>query len=154
MSKKENIDAATAAEKVKEFFRNEENRKNALDQATKAAMILNGGRPLDHIEQQVFTTKQLHDRTTMSHKQVGELLTVLKGFGFVEQISKMEFRFNFDHDRKLQLVSMEIAAMLEQMQNDFERYTALVKEPEMTDEQLEAKRLEFKQSIIDKIKEW
>lgn len=86
------------------FLSNQKNRQEAHDNAVKLYAILTGGGDPDmlKVDDIVFTETQVVHATTLSHKKARQLFELLRAFGYIEFVSRLEFKFIFNDTEKIE----------------------------------------------------
>lgn len=142
-TKNENDDCT--AKNISDLVDNEDNRNKAFCKASQLWSILTSdASPIDS-EKIIFTKSEVVKRTTLSNKTLGELLNLLKVFGFIDyDKGNYQFHFIFNEDNQKDMIHKEILKDIEIMKNDVIRYMSLFNKKE---------RSEIFKSIQDKIQE-
>ena len=110
---------------LEEFLSNEDNKKNAEEKALTLWGIVTNNADLSLSKERVFTKTEVVKKTTLSHKQLNELIELLSLFGFVEVLEKSKFRFEFDDDLRRASALADIVIELRQLSVQSERYKLL-----------------------------
>lgn len=142
---KEEIDAAVAAgtykrrpsqakkkkekedDSLKGFLDDKDNRLHAEGQCLKLWTILTQGEPIEDAKTRVFSSKEVVDKTNMSHKTAQQLFLLLRAFGLLKFVKgSHRFTLNFDADRRHKTIETEVLAMAELLNSDILRYRASI----------------------------
>ena len=83
---------------LEEFLSSEDNKKNAEEKALTLWGIVTNNADLGLSQERVFTKTEVVKKTTLSHKQLNELIELLSLFGFVEVLEKTKFKFEFNEN--------------------------------------------------------
>ena len=110
---------------LEEFLGNEDNKKNAEEKALTLWGIVTNNADLGLSKERVFTKTEVVKKTTLSHKQLNELIELLSLFGFVEVLEKSKFRFEFDDDLRRASALADIVMELRELSVQVERYKFL-----------------------------
>lgn len=110
---------------LEEFLSSEDNKKNAEEKALTLWGIVTNNADLELSKERVFTKTEVVKKTTLSHKQLNELIELLSLFGFVEVIEKIKFKFVFDENLRRASALADIVIELRQMSVQIERYKLL-----------------------------
>lgn len=110
---------------LEEFLSSEDNKKHAEEKALTLWGIVTNNADLGLSQERVFTKTEVVKKTTLSHKQLNELIELLSLFGFVEVVEKSKFRFEFDDDLRRASALADIVIELRELSVKVERYKLL-----------------------------
>ena len=110
---------------LEEFLSSEDNKKNAEEKALTLWGIVTNNADLGLSKERVFTKTEVVKKTTLSHKQLNELIELLSLFGFIEVIEKIKFKFVFDENLRRASALADIVIELRQLSVQVERYKLL-----------------------------
>lgn len=110
---------------LEEFLSNEDNKKNAEEKALTLWGIVTNNADLGLSKERVFTKTEVVKKTTLSHKQLNELIELLSLFGFVEVLEKAKFKFEFSENIRQASALADIVIELRELSVKVERYKFL-----------------------------
>lgn len=149
LNSKSKAENAQKAVTVEEFINNPENRRIAEERAFYLWNIMTNNAKTDSAINRIFTKSEIINRTTLSHKKLGELLDMLQLFGLVV-FTKGEYEFRFVFGEELQKAEAyaDIVEVTSKLNVEIARYISLHKD---SDERLGAIK-ELKNNLHELIK--
>jgi hypothetical protein len=139
---------------VADFLNNTSNRLHAEDQCVKLWMILTGGKPIEEVDDVVFTRTEVVRKTNLTHKKAEQVLQLLRAFGMLEYTKGIhEFKLHFNPKRQHQTIQTEIISMCQAMNNDILRFKASIEsDKKMTEKEKSEIYEAFRNTIEESIK--
>lgn len=139
---------------VADFLNNTSNRLHAEDQCVKLWMILTGGKPIEEVDDVVFTRTEVVKKTNLTHKKAEQVLQLLRAFGMLEYTKGIhEFKLHFNPKRQHQTIQTEIISMCQAMNNDILRFKASIEsDKKMTEKEKSEIYEAFRNTIEESIK--
>lgn len=139
---------------VSDFLNNTSNRLHAEDQCVKLWMILTGGKPIEEVDDVVFTRTEVVRKTNLTHKKAEQVLQLLRAFGMLEYTKGIhEFKLHFNPKRQHQTIQTEIISMCQAMNNDILRFKASIEsDKKMTEKEKSEIYEAFRNTIEESIK--
>lgn len=110
---------------LEEFLSSEDNKKNAEEKALTLWGIVTNNADLGLSKERVFTKTEVVKKTTLSHKQLNELIELLSLFGFVKVLEKAKFKFEFNENIRQASALADIVMELRELSVQVERYKLL-----------------------------
>lgn len=140
------------AARMSAFLKDDRNRKIAQEHAKEIYRILSKGKPLNEAAGKRFVIKDLVKNTTLSWSKAGEMINTLEAFGFVKNVTKDSFEFDFDLKTIREHIHRQATLSVESLNFDIQRYKGAVAESLDIEESKKQEVLdEFKQEIINNI---
>lgn len=139
---------------VADFLNNTSNRLHAEDQCVKLWMILTGGKPIEEVDDVVFTRTEVVRKTNLTHKKAEQVLQLLRAFGMLEYTKGVhEFKLHFNPKRQHQTIQTEIISMCQAINNDILRFKASIEsDKKMTEKEKSEFYEAFRNTIEESIK--
>jgi len=139
---------------VADFLNNTSNRLHAEDQCVKLWMILTGGKPIEEVDDVVFTRTEVVRKTNLTHKKAEQVLQLLRAFGMLEYTKGIhEFKLHFNPKRQHQTIQTEIISMCQAMNNDILRFKASIEsDKKMTEKEKSEIYEAFRNTVEESIK--
>lgn len=139
---------------VADFLNNASNRIHAEDQCVKLWMILTGGKPIEGVDDIIFTRTEVVRKTNLTHKKAEQVLQLLRAFGMLEYTKGIhEFKLHFNPKRQHQTIQTEIISMCQAMNNDILRFKASIEsDKKMTEKEKSEIYEAFRNTIEESIK--
>lgn len=139
---------------VADFLNNTSNRLHAEDQCVKLWMILTGGKPIEEVDDVVFTRTEVVRKTNLTHKKAEQVLQLLRAFGMLEYTKGIhEFKLHFNPKRQHQTIQTEVISMCQAMNNDILRFKASIEsDKKMTEKERSEIYEAFRNTIEESIK--
>lgn len=134
---------------LQSFLDDTTNRLHAENQCLKLWTILTQGEPVEGAKTRVFTSKEVVDKTNLTHKKAQSLFGLLRAFGLLEFIKgSHQFVLNFDAKRRHRTIEIEALAMAELLNSDILRYKVSIESDEgMSDKEKEELWNKFMKSV-------
>ena len=110
---------------LEEFLSSEDNKKHAEEKALTLWGIVTNNADLSLSQERVFTKTEVVKKTTLSHKQLNELIELLSLFGFVKVLEKAKFKFEFSENIRQASALADIVIELRELSVKVERYKLL-----------------------------
>lgn len=115
-------------ERLKDFLESADNRNAAEERALTLWNLLTQNADLSYSQQRIFTKSEVVNKTTLSHRQLGDALELFSLFGLVEFTKgQYEFKFVFGKETQAAAILADLSESVNQVIINRERYIAALK---------------------------
>ena len=148
----EQAPTASQEQSMNDFIRNEENRRTAYAHALNLWKIVTKNSPIENSSSIVISETEVCRKTTLSHSKARKLFDVLRAFGYLRNIDKLNFNLIFNPEEQRRVVEIEATALAVSLSDEINRYKAILEYDTSLNKVERKNEYEiFKKNLLDSI---